>query len=180
MRDTGFSVPEASLDRLATSYWTNFENGTLEVYDEAGDGQWSRPPAFPSGAGGLVSTIDDYLAFGQMMLNQGKLGRERILSRPSVELMTTDHLTPQQKAVSGFFPGFWDNRGWGFGVSVVTRRDDVASVPGRYGWDGGFCTSWSSDPREELVGILMTQLLFPQSLGVHADFWTSAYQAIDD
>jgi CubicO group peptidase (beta-lactamase class C family) len=180
MKDTGFSVPAAKLDRLAACYQANPATGALEVFDGVENSRWSRPPTFASGGGGLVSTVDDYLAFGQMMLNQGKLGRERILSRPSVELMTTDHLTPQQKAVSGFFPGFWDNRGWGFGVSVVTRRDDVASVPGRYGWDGGFCTSWSSDPREEMVGILMTQLLFPQSLGVHADFWTSTYQAIDD
>src|SRR5436305_2374838 len=96
--------------------------------------QWSRPPPFPSGAGGLVSTIDDYLAFGQMMLSQGKHGGERILSRLSVELMTTDHITPEQKAASAFVPGFWDSRGWGFGVSVITRRDDLAAVPGRYGW----------------------------------------------
>ena len=75
MKDTGFSVPAAKLDRLATSYWTNFPTGALEVYDEAEGGQWSRPPAFPSGAGGLVSTIDDYLAFGQMMLNKGKHGK---------------------------------------------------------------------------------------------------------
>src|SRR5437660_9395033 len=98
MRDTGFSVPEASLDRLATSYWTDFASGKLMVYDEPGSSQWSHPPAFPSGAGGLVSTIDDYLAFGQMMLSQGKHGNERILSRPSVELMATDQLTPEQKA----------------------------------------------------------------------------------
>ena len=81
MKDTGFSVPAAKLDRLATSYWTNPETGALELYDEAKGGQWSRPPAFPSGAGGLVSTIDDYLAFGQMMLNKGKHGSERILSQ---------------------------------------------------------------------------------------------------
>src|SRR2546428_11416745 len=79
MRDTSFSVPEASLDRLATSYWTDHASGKLTVYDEAVGGQWSRPPAFPSGAGGLVSTIDDYLAFGQMMLSQGKHGGGRIL-----------------------------------------------------------------------------------------------------
>ena len=72
MKDTGFSVPGHKLDRLATSYWTNFMSGKIEVFDEAKGGQWSRPPAFPSGAGGLVSTIDDYLAFGQMMLNNGK------------------------------------------------------------------------------------------------------------
>ena len=182
MRDTGFSVPETSLDRLATSYWIDPTSGKLTVYDENRGGQWSRPPAFPSGAGGLVSTIDDYLAFGQMMLSQGKHGNERILSRLSVELMTTDQLTPEQKAVSGLVPGYFDSHGWGFGVSVVTRRDDVAAVPGKYGWDGGLGTSWYSDPREEMVIILMTQRAWtsPSPPDVCLDFWTSAYQAIDD
>ena len=72
-----------------------------------------------------------------MMLNKGKHGSERILSRPSVETMTTDQLTPAQKAASGGFAEYWDSHGWGFGVSVVTRRDDLSAVPGRYGWDGG-------------------------------------------
>ena len=182
MKDTSFSVPAAKLDRLATSYWTNFETGALELYDEAQGGQWSRPPAFPSGAGGLVSTIDDYLAFGQMMLNQGKHGNERLLSRPSVETMTTDQLTPEQKAASGIVPGYFDGHGWGFGVSMVTRRDDVAAVPGRFGWDGGMGTSWYSDPREDMVTILMTQRAWtsPSPPDVCLDFWTSAYQAIDD
>jgi CubicO group peptidase (beta-lactamase class C family) len=182
MKDTSFSVPDPKLDRLATSYWTNFETGALELYDEAKGGQWSRPPAFPSGAGGLVSTIDDYLAFGQMMLNQGKHASSRILSRLSVETMTTDQLTPEQKAVSGLVSGYFDSHGWGFGVSVVTRRDDVAAVPGRFGWDGGMGTSWYSDPREDMVTILMTQRAWtsPSPPDVCLDFWTSAYQAIDD
>jgi CubicO group peptidase (beta-lactamase class C family) len=180
MRDTGFSVPEASLDRLATSYWIDPTSGNLTVYDEARGGQWSHPPAFPSGAGGLVSTIDDYLAFGQMMLSQGKHGNERILSRLSVELMTTDQLTPEQKAASSLISGFLDGHGWGFGVSVVTRRDDIAAVPGRYGWDGGLGTSWYSDPREEMVIILMTQCAWASPSPPNVYFWTLAYQAIDD
>ena len=182
MKDTGFSVPGHKLDRLATSYWTNFMSGKIEVFDEAKGGQWSRPPAFPSGAGGLVSTIDDYLAFGQMMLNNGKHGSERILSRLSVETMTTDQLTPEQKAVSGLVSGYFDNHGWEFGMAIVTRRDDIASVPGRYGWDGGMGTSWYSDPTEEMVTILMTQQSWtsPNPPNVCLDFWTSAYQAIDD
>ena len=85
MKDTGFSVPAAKLDRLATCYQVNPETGALEVFDDAEAAKWSRPPAFPSGGGGLVSTVDDYLAFGQMMLNKGKHGNERILSRPAVE-----------------------------------------------------------------------------------------------
>jgi CubicO group peptidase (beta-lactamase class C family) len=181
MKDTAFSVPAAKLDRLAASYWVNSETGALGLHDGVHDSQWSRPPAFPDGGAGLVSSIDDYLAFGQMMLNKGKHGGERILSRLSVETMTTDHLTPQQKAVSGFFPDYWDNRGWGLGVSIVTGRDGIAAVPGRFGWDGGYGTSWSSDPREEMVAILMTQRAeFPLFSGVYLDFWTSVYQAIDD
>ncbi len=181
MKDTAFSVPPTKLDRLATSYSVNPETGALELYDEAEGGQWSRPPAFPSAGGGLVSTIDDYLAFGQMMLNKGRYGSERLLSRPSVETMTTDQLTPEQKSVSGFFPGYFDSRGWGFGVSVITRRDDLAAVPGRFGWDGGLGTSWYSDPSEGMVAILMTQrLAFPLFSEVYLDFWTLAYQAIDD
>src|SRR5207248_7835147 len=180
MKDTGFSVPTASLDRLATSYWIDSQSGQLVVYDEAKGSQWSRPPAFPSGAGWLVSTIDDYLAFGQMMLNQGKCNNKRILSRLSVELMTTDQLTPEQKAVSGLVPGFFDSQGWGFGVSVVTRRDDITAVPGKYGWDGGMGTSWYSDPREEMVTILMTQCFLAPPNPPNVSFWTLAYQAIDD
>jgi CubicO group peptidase (beta-lactamase class C family) len=181
MKDTAFSVPATKLDRLATSYKVNPESGALELNDEAAGGQWSRPPAFPSAGGGLVSTVDDYLAFGQMMLSKGRHGSERLLARPSVETMTTDQLTPEQKAVSGFLPGYFDSRGWGFGMSVVTRRDDVAAVPGRFGWDGGLGTSWSSDPSESMVAILMTQRsAFPLFSGVYLDFWTSAYQAIDD
>jgi CubicO group peptidase (beta-lactamase class C family) len=182
MQDTGFSVPAAKLDRLATSYWSNPESGALELYDEADGGQWSRPPAFPSAGGGLVSTIDDYLAFGQMMLNRGKHGSERILSRPSVETMTTDQLTSEQKAASGLVPGYFDSHGWGFGVSMVTRRDEVAGPVGRFGWDGGLGTSWYSDPREDMVTILMTQRAWtsPSPPDVCLDFWTSAYQAIDD
>ena len=128
------------------------------------------------------STVDGYLTFSRMMPNKGKHGNERILSRLSVELMTTDHITPEQKAASPFFPGFWDNHGWGFGLSIITRRDDVAGVPGRFGWDGGYGTSGYMDPKEDMVAILMTQRLWdsPAAPPVYLDFWTQAYQAIDD
>jgi CubicO group peptidase (beta-lactamase class C family) len=182
MKDTGFSVPAAKLDRLTPVYWVNPETEALDVYDLAEGGQWSRPPAFPSAAGGLVSTIDDYLAFGQMMLNMGKHGNARLLSRPAVATMTTDQLTPEQKAVSGLVPGYFDSHGWGFGMSVVTRRSDVAGSVGKFGWDGGLGTSWYSDPSEEMVTILMTQRAWTSASppNVCLDFWTSSYRAIDD
>ena len=181
MKDTSFSVPSGKLDRLPTSYWTNYATGKVEVYDKP-DGQWSRPPAFPSGAGGLVSTADDYLAFGQMMLNKGRHGNQRILSRPSVEVMTTDQLTPEQKTVSGLVAGYFDNHGWGFGLSVVTKRTEMARSIGTYGWDGGFGTSWYADPKEDLNAVLMTQQAWtsPDPPNVCRDFWTSVYASIED
>ena len=182
MKDTGFSVPAEKINRLATSYATNPQTGAFEVYDQPASGQWSRPPAFPAGASGLVSTADDFLAFSQMMLNKGKLGSVRILSRPSVELMTTDQLTPEQKATSGLTEVFFESRGWGFGVSIVTRRTELAASIGMYGWDGGLGTSWRADPAENLTGILLTQCMWPSPSGpdVFLDFWAALYQSIDD
>jgi CubicO group peptidase (beta-lactamase class C family) len=185
MRDTAFSVPPENLHRLPPSYRANPETGNLDVFDGGGggaamtDSQWSHPPAFPDAAAGLVSTVDDYLAFGQMMLDNGQHGQTRILSRLSVEAMTTNQLTPEQQAGAA---AFLRDRSWGLGLSVVMRRDDVSSVPGRFGWDGGLGTSWASDPGENLVGILLTQRTWdsPSLPAVHRDFWTAAYAAIDD
>jgi CubicO group peptidase (beta-lactamase class C family) len=183
MKDSGFTVPEAHLGRVATCYKTDFSTGEITVLEEARSDLLARPCIFESGAGDqFVSTADDLLAFGKMMLNRGAYGTERILSRPSVELMTTDQLTREQKAASPFFENFWNSRGWGLGLSIVTRRDDVAGVPGRFGWDGAFSTSLYVDPREDMVGVLMAQCR-PGALRlppVVLDFWTSAYQAIDD
>jgi CubicO group peptidase (beta-lactamase class C family) len=178
MHDTSFSVSPDKIERFATSYMPNPETGAIELYDDARDSQWSRPPAFPSASGGLVSTVDDYLAFGQMLLKSGVIGDQRILSRPAVEIMVADHVTPAQKATSPFFPGFWDTSGWGLGLSVVTARDAIGPSPGSFGWDGGVGTSWRSDPAEDMVAILMTQIAY--STEVWLDFWTLAYSAIDD
>jgi CubicO group peptidase (beta-lactamase class C family) len=178
MADTGFSVPTPSLARLATGY---HDNG-VDVYDAVADSKWRQPPAFPSGAGGLVSTVRDYLAFGEMMLRQGKYDGGRLLSKASVEVMTTDQLTPEQKQESGPFVGYFANHGWGLGMSVVTVRDGLGEPAGRYGWNGGLGSVWYADPSEDMVTILMTGcakfVLNPPN--IYRDFWTLAYQAIDD
>lgn len=182
MKDTSFSVPTEKISRLATCYSTNPQTGALRLYDPAANGQWSRPPVFPSGAGGLVSTADDFFLFSQMMLNKGKLGSVRVLSRPSVELITTDQLTPEQKATSGLTEDFFESHGWGFGLSMVTRRTQLAGSIGMYGWDGGLGTSWRADPVENLTGILLTQSMWtsPSGPDVFLDFWTLLYQSIGD
>jgi len=182
MKDTAFSVPEAKLDRLATAYTTDPKTRKLAVYDPARGGQWSHTPAFESGSGGLVSTAEDFLAFGRMLLGRGRLGFTRLLARPTVELMMTDHITPEQKAASPFFPGFWDASGWGFGASVRTRRDDIGPAPGSFAWTGGFGTAWCADPQEDTVSVFLTQRMMAgaDDVAINQDFFTLAYQAIED
>lgn len=94
--------------------------------------------------------------------------------------MTTDQLTPEQKAENAVF--FAGRSGWGLGVQVITRRTTIGSVPGRFGWTGGTGTAVYTDPAEELIGILLTQraMTSPVPPTVFSDFWTCAYQAIDD
>lgn len=177
MGDTGFTVPADRIDRLPTAYSPD-DGGGLKVEDPGGaESQFSRQPSLESGGGGLVSSIDDWFAFVSMLLNFGSYNGKRILSRPTVETMTTDHLTAEQKARTPWIPGWFDTRGWGFGVGMVTRRYDIASTPGKYGWEGGFGTSWYNDPREDMITIAMTQL----AMGPHQivrDFWTLAYSAL--
>lgn len=177
MKDTGFTVPKEKLPRLAGSY---VFQGKFERFDEF-NGQSVRAKMYPAGSTGLVSTIDDYLAFGRMMARLGKNGTTRLLSRPTVEAMITDQLQPENKSPESFFPGFWDNQGWGFGVSVITRRDGPSANPGRFGWTGGLGTIWMSDPHEDMVMIFLGQRGYDETVvQLHNDFLTLAYQAIDD
>jgi len=181
MHDTGFWVDEARRSRLVTGYLTDPATGELRVHDRP-DGQWSRPPAFPSGAGGLVSTVDDYLAFARMLHAGGRGPVGRVLSRGSVEAMTTDQLLPRQRHGAGLVDGWFDDHGWGYGVSVVTRRTGPAGSVGAYGWDGGLGTAWLNDPREHLVTLLMTQAAWtsPEPPAVTSEFRAAAFAALED
>src|SRR5260370_13415619 len=112
MKDTAFWTAET--DRLATSYLPTPDG--LVVFDEPG-GKWSRPPAFGDGAAGLVSTADDLLAFARMLLRDGA----PVLPAHAVRAMTTDQLTPAQKARGGLLPGFFDGPSWGVCQAVYDR-----------------------------------------------------------
>jgi CubicO group peptidase (beta-lactamase class C family) len=179
MRDTGFHVPRDRIGRLPTCYVPNRATGALDVFDDAASSAWGAEPPFESGGGGLVSTVDDYFAFCRMMLNRGRIGRERILSRAAVELMTSDQLTPEQRAGAELF--FGTRRSWGFGMAVDTGRGELYQTPGRFGWDGGFGTSAYTDPAEGMIGILLTQRMMdsPEPPRVFTDFWTTAYAAME-
>lgn len=182
MKDTAFSVDGESIDRFATAYARDNTATGEPVVEDRPDGQWSRPPALESGGGGLVSTADDYLAFATALLARGTQRGEWVLSRPSVTLMTSDQLTPAQKAVSGFRPGYFDTMGWGFGMSVRTHRTHLGPSVGSYGWSGFYGTAWYNDPAEDMTTIFIMQRAHKgdQQLPMWSDLWTAVYQAIDD
>jgi len=163
MRDTGFWTPDNH--RLATAYQPT--PGGLVVLDEPG-GKWSRPPEFGDGAAGLVSTADDLLAFARMLLRGGA----PVLPPGAVGAMTTDQLSPAQKARGGLLPGFFDGRSWGFCQAVYDS--------GAFGWDGGLGTSWLVDPSRDLTVIVLTQRMFdsPDPPQVHRDIQAAAYAAL--
>jgi CubicO group peptidase (beta-lactamase class C family) len=140
MNDTAFHTTDAS--RLATAYENH---GGEFVLTDPPDGQWSHPPAFHDGGAGLVSSVDDVVAFGRMLIRGGS----PVLNSATVVEMTRNQLTTAQRA--NVWPGFsfLDERGWGYGLSVL---DD-----GRYTWDGGLGTTWSNVPSQDLTVVVLTQ-----------------------
>jgi CubicO group peptidase (beta-lactamase class C family) len=178
MADTGFCTGDPG--RLGSCYQADPETGARTVYD-APDGQWSTPPEFPSGGGGLVSTVDDFHAFGRMLLSKGRLpDGSRLLSRASVEAMTVDQIGADRGAAG---PSPDGSQGWGFGLSVQVRRTGLGPTVGSYGWAGGLGSSWENDPSEDLVGVILTTDMFVGAFpppAVIQDFWTGVYAAIED
>jgi CubicO group peptidase (beta-lactamase class C family) len=177
MVDTGFWTTD--VDRLGSCYGADPETGARTVYDGR-DGQWTAPPTFPSGGGGLLSTVDDIHAFGRMLLSRGRLpDGSRLMSRAAVEAMTTDHIGAASGAPGPLPDG---SQGWGFGVGVQVRRTGLGPAVGAYGWDGGLGSSWKNDPGHELVGVVLTTDMFrgPSAPpAVISDFWTDVYAALD-
>jgi CubicO group peptidase (beta-lactamase class C family) len=151
----------------------------LELFDNAANSAWRPEPPFKSGAGGLVSTVDDYHAFCRMMLNKRRHGRVQVPSRAAVELMQSDQVTPGQRAGSEIF--FGSSRSWGFGMAVDIFRDDIFRTPGRFGWDGGLSTTAYTDPGEGMIGIFFTLRMMdsPELPKVFTDFWTLAFFAME-
>jgi CubicO group peptidase (beta-lactamase class C family) len=175
MTDTAFDVPPARRDRF-TSYYRTGEDGALQLAD-APDGQWSTPPEFPLGNGGLTGTADDWALFAQMLLAEGA-GADgcQLLSKESVRLMITDHTSAAQREIGELF---LERQGWGFGGSVDIAYIDPWNVPGRYGWVGGTGTSAHIVPATGMIAILLTQVGAdsPVTPRWMRDFWAYAATA---
>ncbi len=184
MKDTAFFVPPEKRDRLATNYRRDPEQGgKVVVFDHPESTTYAEPKAFSSGGGGLVSTADDYLRFAAMIAQDGELDGVRILSRKGVELMTSNTLSPEERAVAPFGLRFFTaGRGFGMGVSMVEEVGRTASLgsPGQNGWGGAAGTWYWVDFEEDLVAVMMIQLMGagPET-PIRSDFETLVYQALE-
>jgi CubicO group peptidase (beta-lactamase class C family) len=174
MASTGFSWPAGSQGRVASAYVPD-QTGVPVLFDPPG-GYWAREPLFPNAAGWLVSTLEDFWTFVQLVRSGGMVGQRRLLSRQSVAAMTTDHLTATQRRDADLFLG---GGGWGYGMAVPPADGGGQRIPG-YGWDGGSGTVWRTDAATGLTGILFTQrqLVSPVPPPVFIDFWAAARTAL--
>lgn len=174
MSETGFALPSDEADRLPSFYMTDMATGTLERQTYSGPELWTRPAVFPSGSGGLISTVDDYLVFARMLLRGGLHKGDRLLSADSVSLITSNRLTPAQIDGAGVL---LSGLGWGLGLAVSVAADDISASPGRYGWDGGSGTTWCNDPHSERIVMAFTQTTDFLFNGGRAEFTRLALQA---
>jgi CubicO group peptidase (beta-lactamase class C family) len=165
MTDTGFFVPKEKRARFATLY-SGGPDGKLVVTGEASGprADYVSMPGAPSGGGGLASTAKDYARFAQMLLNHGELDGARILSPATVDLMTSNHLSP--KLMTGEFsvgnavmrPG----HGWGWDIAVFSDPAVADEVVGKgtFYWEGAAATWFWADPANDIVFIGMTQRMY--------------------
>jgi len=151
MFGTGFATTAENARRLPAHYWGDRATGKLIEPEASRAADWTAPPVFPSGAAGLVSTVDDYHAFARML----RSGGGSVLTPESVAAMTTNQLTDAQLASGGVLLG---GQGWGYGVGVITSPTPEGLDGGQYGWSGGYGTTWSNDPARDWTAIALTQV----------------------
>ena len=180
MKDTYFFPPDNKLDRLAAAYTYYPDKGLARFPDTpitegpftySADYPYRGPKKLFSGGAGLNSTTADYARFCEMMLEGGKLGNVRILSRKSVELMTHDQLGKIAPDMAF---------GLGFGIDGVKGPLPELGTPGAYNWGGFFYTWFSIDPKEEMIVIFMGQLHPTGYLTLNRQVQELAYQSIID
>jgi CubicO group peptidase (beta-lactamase class C family) len=176
MKDTFFTVPQNRVADIAVGYTKN-DSGLVRPQARAASTTESSAPYF-SGAGGLTGSAGDYLAFSQMLLNGGQLNGVRLLSRKTVELMTSDAIGPLDLRN---YAGDQVLKGYGFGLGVRVRRSTgdngwMGSV-GDFGWAGALGTYFWIDPKEQLIGIVMIQT---RNTRLRMEYPNLVYQAISD
>ena len=177
MKDTTFLVPENKRNRLAKIYELG-PDGKLRPAKAILDSYHGPNQGFPSGGGGLFSTIDDYARFGQMLLNGGKLDGKQILGRKTVELMMANHLNYLERQTH-----IWSNSdGFGLGGAVridLAKGNNLGSI-GQFGWTGAATTYFNLDPKEKTLALLFIQHFPHDQHGIFSVFSTLFYQSLVD
>jgi CubicO group peptidase (beta-lactamase class C family) len=186
MHDTGFSVPDAEIDRFAASYGRRRDK-TLKLLDDPERSTYRHQPSFLSGGGGLVSTAADYLRFCRMLRNGGELDGVRVLGRKTVELMTINHLPDDGELRRFALPGGYGETGFdgvGFGLTMAVglgqAETQAIGSKGDFYWGGAASTIFWVDPAEDLIVIFMTQLMPSGSFNFRGQLKSIVYPAIVD
>ena len=180
MYETGFHVTDKLAGRFAAMYGPE-DSGGLEEIDSAMTSDYLTSPRRPSGGAGLVSTTSDYLRFTELLLNNGELEGIRLLSRKSIELMTSNHL-PDAIMPIEIGGNYLNGYGFGLGFRVMLNPAQAVMIgsEGEFGWSGAANTHFWVDPKESMIGILMTQFMPSGHYPLTNDFRVAAYQSIVD
>ncbi len=161
MHDTGFWTPHEKRGRLAKLYAAKPEGGLKDVSWDDPD----TPPAFEGGGGGLVSTVDDYLKFARLMLGRGEVDGVRLVKPETIDQMTSNRLTDEQRGHAFLGMPFWLSQGFGLGASMILDAEKHqwmgAGGEGAFGWPGAFGTWWQADPANDLILIYLIQDSMP-------------------
>ena len=182
MVDTDFYVPPEKQSRLAQIYASKaLYNPEVIPPEQVGLlRDVTTPTSCPSGGGGLLSTLADYLAFGTCLINKGKYDGGRLLSRKTVEWMTANHMPPALMPIKMGADALDIGFGLGFGVVTALGASRSVTSVGKYGWGGAANTDFWVDPVEGMVGLMMTQYMPMEPYPVQERFRNLVYQAIDD
>jgi CubicO group peptidase (beta-lactamase class C family) len=175
LADTAFQIPPDKVARTVTGYVN--DGGKLVLFDKP-DGRYVKKPAFPAGDSGLVSTAPDFTDFARFLTSGLTPGGKRLIKDSTLADMRTNRLTPAQMADGEVILG--SGWGWGLGLGVQVNDSPYGVPKGSYGWNGGFGTSWFTDPTSGLIAVLLTQRVFdsPDPPPVHKDFWRDAVKAL--
>ena len=178
MKDTGFYVPADKVDRLTQIYTADRKTGKTIVMENEPVGDFMSDPDIHNAGGGLVSTMQDYFTFAQMMLNGGEINGVRILGRKTVEYMSSNHLP------NNLIPFNADSQGEGYGLAMSVTVDPgmsgFMSSKGNFGWGGAASTYFRVDPQEKIIMISMAQFVPIGFHRYHDDFRNLVYQALVD
>ncbi len=205
MNDTDFFVPKEKLNRFTANYLFNMgepmdpsgalplrkvdrhsiESGNPILIDDPQMSLYHRKPSFLSGGGGLVSTLDDYMNFSTMLLNNGMFKDQQILSKKTIDLMTSNHLAGNKDLISSSHAdtasettlagvGF----GLGFQILINPAKNQINSSIGEYGWGGAASTTFWIDPSENLITIFLTQLIPSTTYNIRRELRTLVYSSL--